>query len=600
MLLLQTLVTKRRAFRSAAGQEDRSTRDVSNPSASRNRSLRIIVTGNRRSRRSIHLTASVIAVLSITVLSACGSDVKAGPGGTTATASVLTIQGDAGNPTLIEDFNPYIGTDLHGTYLLYEPLEIASGVNGAYTPYLATGYKFTNPTTLVYTLRSGVKWSDGQAFTSKDVLFSFDLLKKYPALDTTGVWSEIKSVTASGNSVTFIFKAPNVPFASTIAGIPIVPEHIWSKVASPAKFTNDKPVGDGPYVLGRFSPTSYTLTKSSTYWDAATIAPTSVVFPAEASNQNINQLDVTSGQFDWAYTYVPDVKATYVSKDPATRSYWFPPGGTIGLFLNLTKAPYDNVDFRRALSLSLQRNEIAQKAINGYLGAASMSGIILPNLKAYLDPSLPDQGMVTQNLSQAKALFADAGFHMQGSHLTGSNGKTVAMTITLPNSYSDWLDAAQEIRQQLGTVGIDVSLDTPQQAQYQSAVDSGNFDAAIGGFGGTGSPYNDYNDALNSSFATPINTATTNNFERYKSSTIDKALAKLASATTLSAQKQATYTLEQQVSSQVPIVLLYYGGSWGLFQTTHFTGWPSAKDPYALPTNYDNAILEVVSHLKKV
>jgi peptide/nickel transport system substrate-binding protein len=541
---------------------------------------------------------SLVAVMSLTLLSACGSDVK-GAGGESATDSVLTIQGDAGNPTLIEDFNPYLVTELHGTYLLYQPLEIASGVNGAYTPYLATGYKFTSPTTLVYTLRSGVKWSDGHAFTSADVLFSFDLLKKYPALDTTGIWSEISSVTAAGDSVTFTFKAPNVPFASTIAGTPIVPAHIWSKIANPATFTNIHPVGDGPYLLGQFSPTSYTLTKSSTYWDAATIAPTSVVFPAEASNQNVNQLDVTSGQFDWAYTYVPDVKATYVAKDPKTRSYWFPPGGTIGLFLNLTKAPYNNLDFRRALSLSMQRDQIALKAIDGYLGAASQSGLILPNLEADLDPSLPNKGVVTQNLSQAKTLFGEAGFHMVGTHLTGSNGQAVAMTIILPNSYSDWLDAAQEIREQLAVVGIDVSLDTPQAAQYQSAVDSGNFDAAIGGFGGTGSAYNDYNDALNSSFATAINTATTNNFERFKSTTIDQALAKLASATTPTVQKQDTYTLEQQVLSQVPIVLLYYGGSWGLFQTTHFTGWPSAADPYALPTNYNDAILEVVSHLKK-
>ena len=552
----------------------------------------------RRPHRNRYAAASLLAVVSLTVLSACGSDVTAAVSGSAA-ASVLTIQGDAGSPNLIEDFNPYLGTELHGTYLLYAPLEIASGVNGAYTPYLATSYKFTSSTKLVYTLRSGVKWSDGQAFTSADVLFSFNLLKKYPALDTTGIWSEISSVTAAGDNVTFTFKAPNVPFASTIAGTAIVPEHIWSKVADPATFTNLHPIGDGPYTLGSFSPTSYTLIKSSTYWGAATIAPTSVVFPAEASNQNVNQLDVTSGQFDWAYTYLPDVKATYVAKDPSTRSYWFPPGGTIGLFLNLTKAPYNNLAFRQALSLSMQRDQIALKAINGYLGAASMSGLILPNLKEFLDPNLVDQGMVTQNLPEAMTLFAKAGFHMKGSHLTGANGQAATMTIILPNSYSDWLDAAQEIRQQLGVVGIDVSLDTPQAAQYQSTVDSGNFDAAIGGFGGTGSPYNDYNNALNSSFATPINTATTNNFERFKSPTVDVALAKLAGATTLAAQKTDTDTLEQEVLAQVPIVLLYYGGSWGLFQTTHFTGWPSAQDPYALPTNYNDAILEVVSHLKK-
>jgi peptide/nickel transport system substrate-binding protein len=540
----------------------------------------------------------MIAVLCVAGLSACGTDVSSA-GGLATAADALTIQGDAGSPNLIEDFNPYMGSQLHGTYLLYEPLELVSGFNGAYTPYLATSYKFTSPTTLVYTLRPGVKWSDGQPLTPADVLFSFNLLKKYPALDGSGIWSEISSVKVSGASVTFTFTKPDVPFASAIASTPIVPAHIWSKIADPMTFTNVDPVGDGPYVLGRFSPTGYVLTKSPSYWDAATIAPTSVTFPAEASNQNTNQLEVASGQFDWSYTYLPDIQTTFVAKDPGTRSYWFPAGGTIGLYLNLTKAPYNNVDFRQAVSLSLQRNQIALKAVDGYMAAASQSGLILPNLQEYLDPSLPDQGVVTQDVPQAMSLFAKAGFRKNGSHLTASDGKPVDMTIILPNSYSDWLDAAQAISQQLGAVGIDVSLDTPQAAQYLSSIYSGNFDAAIGGFGGTGSPYNDYNDALNGSFATPINTATTNNFERFKSTSVDQALAQLAGATTLAAQKKATYALEEQVYSQVPVLLLYYGGSWGLFQTTQFSGWPSAQDPYALPANYDASILEVVSHLKK-
>ncbi len=51
--------------------------------------------------------------------------------------------------------------------------------------------------------------------------------------------------------------------------------------------------------------------------------------------------------------------------------------------------------------------------------------------------------------------------------------------------------------------------------------------------------------------------------------------------------------------NKVPIVLLYYGGSWGLFSTKNFTGWPSASDPYTLPTTYNYALLTVVTHLIK-
>ena len=530
---------------------------------------------------------------------ACSSH-SAGTGSSTSGGGTLTIQGDTGNPTLVENFNPFDpSAELHGTYLIYAPLETVSSINGSYTPFLATGYTFTNPKTLVYTIRQGVKWSDGTAFSPADVVFTFDLLKKYPAADTNGVWSQISGVSASGNQVTFTFKAPDVPFAATIAQTPIVPQHIWSTVANPATFANTHPVGAGPFMLGSFAPTQYTLTKNPSYWGASKITPTSVVFPAQATSQATNQLEVSSGMFDWSYTYLPDVKATYVDRDPATNTYWFPPGGTIGLFLNLTQAPYSNVNFRQGISLALDRTTIAQKAVNGYEPPASTTGIILPNEQQWLSPSLPNQGVVSQNIPAAMAAFAKAGYTTKGGKLVGPTGAQATMTIVLPNSFSDWVAAATEISTELGTAGIKVSLDEPQYAQYAQTTQAGTFNAAIGGFGGTGIPYNDYNLALNSAYAAPVHTPTVNNFERYTNTGVNQALGTLASATSPSAQQQAVDRLEMMMYNNVPIVLLYYGGSWGLFSTKHFTGWPSASNPYTLPTNYDYSLLTVVTHLVK-
>ncbi|HUY47612.1 MAG TPA: ABC transporter substrate-binding protein [Streptosporangiaceae bacterium] len=547
--------------------------------------------------KSAAAAAAIVALLAAGA-SACAS--SSGSGTTASTGGTLTIQGDAGTPTLTENFNPLQpATELHGTYLIYEPLEIPSPVNGSYTPFLATGYQFTNPTTLVYTIRQGVKWSDGTPFTPADVVFTFNLLKKNPGLDGNGVWSQISGVSASGNDVTIRFKAPNVPFAGIIAQTPIVPQHVWSKIADPVKFTNTHPVGTGPFVLSKFAPTQYTLAKNKLYWNASKIAPSTVVFPAEASNQSTNQLAVSSGQFDWSYTFLPDVKKTYVDRDPAHNQYWFPPGGTIGLYLNLTKAPFTSVDFRRGLSLALNRTAIAQKAVNGYMAQASLSGLILPNLSKWLDPSLPDQGQVSQSKPAALAAFAKAGYTMRGGNLTSSNGTKASLTIVLPNSFSDWVAAATEVKNELTADGITVTLDLPQYAQYSQEIQAGTFDAAIGGFGGTGSPYTDFNNALNSTYAAPINTPTANNFERFKSPAVNQALATLASSTSTATQQQATDKLELMMYNTVPIVLLYYGGSWGLFSTKHFTGWPSASDPYTLPTNYNNALLTVVTHLRK-
>ncbi|HZV24692.1 MAG TPA: ABC transporter substrate-binding protein, partial [Acidothermaceae bacterium] len=226
----------------------------------------------RLSRTGSPLLLAMVAAAAAIGLVACqGSANKASSSSGVHAGGTLTIQGDAGNPTLVENFNPLASAEMHGTYLIYEPLEIPSPIDGTYTPFLATDYKFTDPTTLVYTIRQNVKWSDGTAFTPADVVFTFNLLKKFPALDLQGVWQQISGVTASGNNVTVTFKTPNVPFAATIAQTPIVPQHLWASVADPAKFANTKPVGTGPYTLASFAPTQYALAKNPTYWQASKI-----------------------------------------------------------------------------------------------------------------------------------------------------------------------------------------------------------------------------------------------------------------------------------------------------------------------------------------
>src|SRR4051812_23774587 len=296
---------------------------------------------------------AVLAALACAALGLSGcsgaNDNTASKGG----SGVLTIQGDAGDPTLTENFNPFSTTELEGTRLIYEPMGIPSSVDGTYIPFLATKYTTPDPTTLVFNLRPGAKWSDGRPFTAADVVFTFNLLKKTPALDTTGVWSQMASITSSANTVTIKLKAPNVPFAATIAQVPIVPQHLWSSVSDPAKTTNTKPVGSGPFTLQKFAPTEYTLKKNASYRQADKIAPAQIRIPAQSSNQATNQLDVTSGKLDWSYNFLPNVKQTYVSRDSAHNKYWFPPGGTIGLFLNLTKAPYNDPNFRAGISYSL-------------------------------------------------------------------------------------------------------------------------------------------------------------------------------------------------------------------------------------------------------
>ncbi len=323
-----------------------------------------------RPRAVAALATASAALLALSGCHGGGASASAAGGGDS-----LTIGVDNGSPTLQNNFNPFSANQRSGTPYMYEPLEYVNQLDGTYTPFLATGHTFTDNTTLVFTMRSGAKWSDGTPITAQDVVYTFDLMKSHAALDSAGVWKHLKSVTASGDKVTFSFVSPDVPFAGSIAQTLIVPQHVWSKVADPVTFTNTKPVTSGPYTVATFTPNQYTLTKNDKCWQADQVQVDKLVFPALTGNAT-SQLELSKNGYDWATLFIPDVQKTWVSKDPANNKYWFPAGGVISLYMNLSKAPFNSAAFRQGLSYGLDRAQIADKAENGYVKPATQDGLL--------------------------------------------------------------------------------------------------------------------------------------------------------------------------------------------------------------------------------
>lgn len=548
--------------------------------------------------RSRAVAAVAAASAALLALSGCQGGGKAG-----ASADSLTIGVDNGSPTLQDNFNPFSANQRSGTAYMYEPLEYVNQLNGAYTPFLATGHSFTDNSTLVFTLRSGAKWSDGQPITAQDVVYTFDLMKSHPALDTAGVWKHVKSVTAAGDKVTFAFSSPDVQFAGSIAQTLIVPRHIWSKVSDPMTYTNTKPVTSGPYVVGDFTPNQYTLKKNPDCWQAGQVQVDNLVFPALTGNQT-SQLQLSKGGYDWATLFMPNVQKTWVGQDKADNKYWFPAGGVITLYMNLKKAPFDNADFRKGLSAGLDRAQIADKAENGYVQPAAQDGL-LPALSAWRDPSLPAHGQVARDTGQAGSLFAKAGYHKKGSKLVGPNGKPVSFSVSVPAGFSDWLQGAQVLQQQMAGLGITLRIQTPQYAAYFGDLQSGQFETSLGAFGGNGNPYTDLDSLLDSGLSAPVGKTAASNYERWQDSGTQTLLHSLEVSTNPSQQRTAVHGLEHVMVDKVPVITLFYGATWGEYTTKSFTGWPDASNPYAPPAPYGtpspdkSTPLMVITHLRK-
>src|SRR5579872_319039 len=155
-------------------------------------------------------------LLGVTVLAACG--------GTTSHSSTVQrplaiVANTGGDYTRI--FNPFSPTTNYGAQgIIYETLYFFNRLDGSSKPWLATSYAFSSDdTSITFHLHQGIKWSDGQPFSSADVVFTLNLLKKYPAMDVNSMWQTIKSVSApDANTVLVTLNKPFTPILWYLAG----------------------------------------------------------------------------------------------------------------------------------------------------------------------------------------------------------------------------------------------------------------------------------------------------------------------------------------------------------------------------------------------
>ena len=175
-------------------------------------SEREVFSAMKRQINPQRLLAACAVLGTAALLAACGSSshnnstVTAGNASSSGGSSaVLTVESSQQN-AITQNFNPYIqssaATLLGATSLVYEPLLQANVIKpGQYYHWLATGYTWSDGgKTITFTIRPGVKWSDGTPMTAADVAFTFNLIKKYPDVNTTGL--AVKGVSSSGDKVT--------------------------------------------------------------------------------------------------------------------------------------------------------------------------------------------------------------------------------------------------------------------------------------------------------------------------------------------------------------------------------------------------------------
>ncbi len=476
----------------------------------------------------------------------------------------------------------------------FETLYQVDGFNCSETPWLATAYEWEGTQKLTFTLRDGVKWHDGKPFTADDVVFTYEMIKANPALDLMGVGPILKSVAGQGNTVTMEFSSPAVLLFSKIAKVEIVPKHVWESAGDPVRFTNNDAIGTGPYRVKTFNARQMVLERVPDYWQADKVKIKELRFTHSPEGQ-VDQLRLERGEYDMNSMFVPDIEKVYVAKDPEHNKYWYAPGGVISLYPNLTKAPFDDVAFRKALTSAFDRQDIADKAQFGYVETASQTGLILPNQEEWLDKDIPDGGKIPYDVDKAKKALDDAGYTLDGENRRlGKDGKPLSFEFKVPSGWSDWIQAAQMVKNDFGKLGIQVDVATPQQATYDQDRAVGNYDLLFGVYGGDCNIHKDFADPLASAQSADIGKPAVSNFSRWRDDRTDQLLDQLASAGDEQAQKEAVHGLQQVMVDEVPNIPLWYGAKWFQYRTKRVVGWPNAEDPYATSTD----VLLIITRLR--
>ena len=330
-------------------------------------------------------------------------------------------------------------------------------------PCLVESYEIVSDTEWVFKLKQGVKFHNGQEMKAADVKASLELCKESPQVSQYGTSSGTIEV-VDDYTIKMTTDGPQSGLLSDLChhGNAILPADL---IASGHDF-NKEPIGTGPYKLVAWNKgESLELEAFEDYWGGAPAIKKVVwkVIPEGSSRTmalEAGEVDLIIEVESTDFTRLQDNADLVTFNEAGTSHNW--------LMINNEKAPFDNIDFRRALASAIDKNAVVQVALNG-LGSVSDSMI------AESFPGVVTDGAPTYDPEKAKEYLAASGL----------NPADCGFTIICSDDTK--LRAGQVIQSSLKeNLGVDVTLESMDLATYLDKTAVGDYEASIGGYTSSG------------------------------------------------------------------------------------------------------------------
>jgi peptide/nickel transport system substrate-binding protein len=449
-----------------------------------------------------------------------------------------------------------------------------------------------------------VKWQDGVPFTAHDVAFTYNYILDNNLSAYASYLALVKSVTAPDDS-TVVITCSRAKANMLSLWIPIVPEHIWSKIPGKAAentFVNKPPIiGTGPFQTVEVQKSRYVrMVANKDYWKGAPKIDEILFNTYQNADTMVEEL--RSGAIDMAWN-IPDAQFASLQNVPGLKTAASPTTTEHELCFNAYKGATSlgnpamrDPAFRQALNWAIDRKQIVQVAYGGYATPGSSiipSGFYTPTLDWHWEP--PADMAYGFDLNKAKALLDAAGYKDtdgDGIRNDPHTGKDVSLRLWARSESSQSQRCGSLITGWFRAVGLKINYQVMEDGVIsdknynttKSGAYAPDYDMYIWGWGWDIDP----------DFAMSVfTTAQVNSWadSAWTDPAFDALYIQQQTAIDPQQRKQIVWRMEEMLYKESPYIVLAYPKDLEAWDVAHWDGWvqspPKAGDVFYTATNLD-------------
>ena len=384
-----------------------------------------------------------------------------------------------------DSLNPVVGQevpDYEVWILQYGTVTNKAADDFATIPGLAESWEASNDgKTYTYTLREGLKWSDGQPLTAKDVAFTINRANKEEWLNFDAFVGNLRAKAIDERTVEVTSSAPD-PRLPGLGDTYILPEHIWGELDEKeiTKYEATDGVGSGPFTIAEWKRGQYVRMKANpNYWGGQ--RPIDEVIFRLFNNADAMVAALKNGELD-AAQYVPNNAMTALGSTEGIVAVQGHQGGFDELAINGgagLKKPHPALldrKVRLAIAHAIDRQTLVDKVL---VGLGEPLEVISPGARREWIPELSEEESFEFDLAKAKGILEAAGYkdtNGDGIREMPGGGDPLNFTYAVRTESQVGNPVAEFVTGWLKEIGIGTTLKPMNDSKLIEVIGKGEYD----------------------------------------------------------------------------------------------------------------------------